>query len=151
MVVVAIGGGLVASSSSPAAWTILVVGVGLLLVALFDFPIVSRFDATGVHRRCLLRTATLPWSDLASVSRPGRTLRRRAMNMANTAGLTADIGRARHLLTDKIESRQEYEALKALLDHWEPGLPLRASEPPEGAAPTWMYKRRPSEGLVDLR
>ena len=142
---------------------LLLIGLALALVVMFDYPLWSTIGPEGVARRCVLRTERLDWSQVGAIARPGA--RQRFMGMgrgsgdeaskhsSGRAGLVAEVGRRPYLLVDRIESRVEHEAIRNGLKTWAPGLILRAGEPVDGTPPTWLYKRRKDdiEGMVDWR
>lgn len=126
-----------------------VVGGFLLLIGLFDYPWRTVLGPDGIERRCPLRTERLAWERVASVVRPRSTKARR--RVAGKAGLVAEMGKRRYLLTNRCESRFEYDAIDAALEAWSDGVLLRASRPPDEVAPTWLYQRRldGGDGFVD--
>lgn len=135
--------------AGPIAVGALAIGLGLAVVAVLDYPIRSELSAEGVRRVCLLRSQLLPWSELVAIERaPGSArsaLRRRREDgqpKVVTGGLVArGRGRRRYLLTDRIESRREYDAIRALFDRLELATNLRAARPAEDAPPTDLYRR----------
>lgn len=140
---------------------LLLIGVGIAVVVLVDYPISSKVGPDGVARRCVLRTERLSWSEVGAIARPGA--RQRFMGLgrneeaepskhsSGSAGLVAEVGRRPYLLVDRIESQAEHEAIVNGLKNWAPGLILRAGKPVDGTPPTWLYKRRRTdiEGMVD--
>ncbi len=134
---------------------ILILGVVLAGVAAFDFPLRSVFGPDGIDRQCLIRTDRLAWDEIRSVARPapqgvGSRIRS-AAKVPKSSGLVAERGKVPHLLSDRIESAAEFDAIQAGISAWRPGMILRASRPADGIAPTWLHKRRrgSGEGLVD--
>lgn len=129
---------------------ILVVGVVLLAVSLFDLPLHTTFDADGIHRRCLLRTQTLPWNRVQLVQRARGNLRSYAQLKGSTnertpsGGLVAALGTVRrYQLTDRIECRSEYDMLRdvvrALPDDVD--VEVSAVRPAPATPPTTLYRR----------
>lgn len=143
------------------------VGLLLALVALFDYPVTVLFGPEGVERRCLLRRVSLSWDEVGAIGRPRKTQDRSLQRLGGLAGrvthgestlgspssgLVAEVNRRPHLLTDRIESTQEFEALRAGLVVWGSGVAIRASEPAAEIAATFSYKKRAGDGkdpLVD--
>jgi hypothetical protein len=132
----------------PVPAVFLAVGALFGLVALLDYPGSTVFDAQGLQRRCALRRQRLPWEKLVAIERPRpssaatlRNMRERPDEPIVSGGLLArGRGRRRWLLTDRLESRQEYDRLRELL--WRLGSPvrLRAARPHEGVPPTGLYR-----------
>ncbi|MBW3618874.1 MAG: hypothetical protein KY461_01400 [Actinobacteria bacterium] len=150
--VVLLGYGLLVLSArgpAPVALVALVVGVGLAGVALFDYPRRTEFSPEGIRRVCPLRDDVLPWSRTVAIERaPGSVrsairLRGDDTPKAPTGGLVArGLGRRRHLLSDRVESRREYDELEALLDGLDVTTVLRAGRPGADVPPTDLYRRR---------
>lgn len=140
---------------------LLVVGAGMALVVLYDYPLWSKIGPAGVERRCSLRTERLAWEEVRAIARPGARQRflgsgrgeqgEASKHAAGKAGLVAEVGKRPYLLVDRIESQAEHEAIETGLASWAPGMILRAGKPVEGTPPTWLYKRRKQhvEGMVD--
>jgi hypothetical protein len=132
----------------PVPVTFLLVGVALGAVVLLDYPRRVRFDRAGVHRICLLRRHSLPWERLAAFERPRpsstatlRNMRERPDEPIISGGLIArGTGRRRWLLTDQLESRDEYDRLRELLDTIGVPVRLRAPRPHAGVPPTGLYR-----------
>jgi hypothetical protein len=151
----ALGGAAVASGGGRVVpLVVLVVGVGLGALVLFDLPRRAVFDRDGVTRVCWLRRQRVPWDRIVAIerTRPSTTsVARNAMRREGTAeearisgGLVArGRGKRRWLLTDQVESRREHERLRALLDALPRPVALRAARPHEAAPPTDLYRRRP--------
>ncbi len=146
-----------AGEPRPVPVVLATIGTVILVIQLFDFPVVTVFGPDGVERRCLLRRQMLLWDDVASIARPGSIESATAVNSepgrspagrqrrrSSRQGLVAEVGerRRRHLLTDHIEGVAEYDAVERGLREWSPMTPMRASRPAEGVAPTFLYKRR---------
>lgn len=142
---------------------LIAIGVILLAVVAFDYPMHSTIGADGVARRCLLRVERLTWERISSIARPGARQRfvgamrdpvgDRPQGPKGKSGLIAEVGRRPYMLVDRIESPAEHEAIEKGLRHWAPGLVLRATRPIDGTPPTWLYKARRAsvEGMVDRR
>ena len=149
-------GGLALRDGGLRPFPLLLVAVGgaLLLVALLDYSYTVRLDARGIARRTVIRTQVLPWSRLVALerTRPAtatvmRNLTDRRADPQISGGLGArGRGRRRWLLTDRVESRSEYDRLRALLADLGEPVQLRAARPHAEAAPTFLYRRR---GLGD--
>lgn len=133
-------------------WPLLVLGLGavLLIVVLVDYPFCAVFGRECVERRCLVRTERLAWSRIGLLGRPAYSGRFGRLGRSTT-GLVAAVGRRRYLLTDRMESRAEHQALLRLMGEWATETPVEASLPPDDWPPTWLYKKRrgPSDSLID--
>jgi hypothetical protein len=126
------------------------VAMGLVLgaVVLYDHPSRVQFDRAGVHRVCPLRRHTLPWDQLHAIERPRptsiatlRNLRERPDEPIVSGGLLArGRGRRRWLLSDRLESRDEYDRLRELLLALPTTVRLRAPRPHDGVPPTDLYR-----------
>ncbi|MEM7342368.1 MAG: hypothetical protein AAF467_27255 [Actinomycetota bacterium] len=127
-----------------------VIGLVLGAIVLFDYPLWTVFGADGVARRCPLRTERLGWDRIDQLSRPAFVIR--VPGAGGSTGLVAQVGSRRYMLTDKMESRAEHQALLRGIATWSPLLAVEATLPPENRAPTWLYKRRrgTGDGLCDL-
>lgn len=137
-----------ARGPGPVANVALVLGLGLGTVTLLDYPRRAEFDAEGVTRVCMLRRQAIPWSELVAIERTGGSARqalrsrREGAHTVPRGGLVArGHGKRRHLLTDRVESRREYEELQALMDHLDVATRLRAGRPSAEAPPTDLYRR----------
>jgi hypothetical protein len=151
---IALGGAAVAAGGFrllPAA--LLVGGIGLALVVLFDLPRRTVFDRGGLTRVCWLRRQRLPWDRIVALerTRPSSvSVARNAMQREDgprdprvSGGLVArGSGRRRWLLSDQVEARSEHDRLRALLDEVPSAVALRAPRPHESAPPTDLYRRR---------
>lgn len=132
----------VLTSAALGSVILLVVGVIMLAIALFDYPIASVFDVTGVTRRPVLRRHRFAWTDIDQLTRvrPGIAAAARSLK---PGGLALKVGRRRYLLVDQCESRDEFEQLVALLEP--AGLEIGVDEliiPPAEIEPTFIYRRR---------
>jgi hypothetical protein len=118
---------------------LLVAGVGLLVVSLFDFPIHTTFDSDGIRRRTPLRMHTIRWENVTAINRA------RGGRMSKRVGpLAAAVGGRRYLLVDRAEGIDEYEALRVLCASDDVATPISATAPDAEVAPTWLYHRRHS-------
>ena len=123
-------------------------GVALILIGLYDLPHRTRFDHQGVARICTLREHLIPWEQIVAIERAPastgdrlRSLQERERVAVAAGGLVArGRGRSRYLLSDRAESRQEYDRLLPVVDAT-PTV-LRASPPRDGTPPTDLYRRR---------
>jgi hypothetical protein len=135
----------------PVPVTFLVVGLLLGAVVLTDYPSRVEFDRAGVHRICPLRRHCLPWERIAAFERPRptsiatmRNMRERPDELLVSGGLIArSRGRRRWLLTDRVESRDEYDRLRQLMDTLGARVRMRAPRPHEGVPPTSLYRPAP--------
>ena len=116
---------------------LLVAGLGLLAVSLFDFPIYTTFDSEGIRRRTPLRVHRIGWDRVIAINRArgGRISKR-------TGPLAAAVGGRRYLLVDRTEGVDEYEALRSLCSSDDVATPVSAVAPDAQIAPTWLYHRR---------
>lgn len=152
VLVLALGGAATATAGrGPVPTALLLLGVVLSGVVVFDLPRHTRFTPDGVTRVCLLRRHELPWSRLVAIDRTRPNTLTSARNLTErdhtarqvSGGLIArSAGRRRWLLTDNLESRAEHDALAALLERHEIPVPLRAPRPHAQAPPTDLYRRR---------
>lgn len=128
----------------------LVIGFVLLMVVVFDYPLRTVFGPESIDRKCLGRTERLAWSQVGLVGRPAYSARLGRLGRTTT-GLVAAVGRRRYLLTDRMESKAEHQALLRLIAAWAEGTPVEASQPPDDWPPTWLYKRRQgsTDSLID--
>jgi len=133
---------------SVGATIVLVLGLILAYVALFDLPVQCRFASDGIERRCLLRRHRIDWDSVIALRRAsGSVVRGHRLEGANRlsvgmGGLAATVGRHRYMLVNHVESRDEYTELSSALASWAPTVPIAAAPPPESAPPTWLYHRR---------
>jgi hypothetical protein len=114
---------------------LLLIGVGIAIVAIFDFPVWARFDAHGVTRRTFLRSHTLAWETVAVLERAAGPLRRRGKN----GPLIAVIGNRRYLLVDQPESVDEFTAIRSVVAG---AVEVGALPPADDTPPTWLYHRK---------
>lgn len=128
--------------------SILLAGCVLAVGVLLDFPRHTRFTPVGIVRRCALRAHHIPWAEDITIERAPattvdrvRSLKQGATHAGPSGGLVArGTGRRRWLLTDRVESEPEYEAVAALVEAQ--GATLRAARPRAGTPPTNLYRRR---------
>lgn len=132
---------------------LLIAGVTLLGIMVFDFPLRAQFGDNGVTRRMLGRSQVLAWDDVMVIER----LRKRRMSLPRwlridrfneprpptPGGLVAlTAKRRRYLLLDRGESQSEYDGLVAALGSWAPDVVINADRPHDGVTPTHLYRRR---------
>jgi hypothetical protein len=133
---------------------LVVLGTVLMLVVLVDYPHRVTVDRTGVSRHTLLRTQRLGWDQLVAMerTRPATsTVVRNATDRRSdpqvSGGLVArGPGRRRWLLTDRVESRIEYDRLVQLVSELGQPVEIGAARPHAEAVPTFLYRRRASGG-----
>jgi hypothetical protein len=143
--------GVASIGARPVPVTFLVVGLLLGAAVLADYPSRVEFDRAGVHRICPLRRHSLPWERIAAFERPRptsiatmRNMRERPDEPLVSGGLIArSRGRRRWLLTDRVESREEYDRLRQLMDTVGARVRLRAPRPHAGVPPTGLYRPTP--------
>lgn len=127
---------------------VLVLGLVLAGVSLFDLPRRCVFDQAGVHRRCALRRHTIEWHDITAIGRaPGPLFTGPSHEEAGRlkrrpGGLTALVSGRKYLLVDVVEGATEYEELRAGVKEWNSAVAIRAQPPPRDATPTWTYHER---------
>ena len=131
---------------------IVLISLGTLIVAvsLFDMPRRTVFDATGVHRACLLRRHDLEWTALTALVRaPGPIVggvrdeeASRFRRSRGYGGLAAQVGRRRYLLVDQAEAPEEFEAVREIIATHSPATAIRTNATPAGTTPTFTYQRR---------
>jgi hypothetical protein len=132
----------------PVPLTFLIAGLVLGSIVLVDYPSRVVFDRQGIHRVCPLRRHSLAWERIAAIERPRpssaatlRNLRERPDEPIVSGGLIArGTGRRRWLLTDRLESRAEYDRLRDLLGRLGHRVRLRAHRPHDGVPPTDLYR-----------
>jgi hypothetical protein len=134
--------GSVGSSGSGVIAGVLSVVAGLgVSVMMFDMPISSSFDATGVTRRALLRHQRLRWDDVDRLSRARKGMFR-SSKMAPTGGLIAVRGRRNYTLVDRMEGHVEYAHLRESLGDAGERLGIdRLAQPARDQTPTWLHRR----------
>lgn len=137
-----LGGGVLAVSRG--GWNVIstvvfVVGVGLVGVMAFDYPVASTFSSEGVTRRMMVRRHHLAWArvDQLSRTRPGLTS---GWRKVQHGGLVAVVGRRRYLLVDRCESLDEFHGLEDLVSGRSRELLDEVPVPPDAALPTWLYR-----------
>lgn len=136
-------GALSVSMSGGAVGSIVVFAVGLvlLMIVLFDYPVASEFDAEGVVRRPMMRRHRISWSEVDQLTRARPGIAAAARNL-KPGGLVAKIGRRRFLLVDQCESRDEHDRLVELIADWSEQLWLDdLILPPDALDPSWTYRR----------
>jgi hypothetical protein len=149
-VLIALGGAASAGGLRTVPVAMLTLGIVLAVGVAVDFPRRTRFDETGMTRMCALRVQHLAWEDTVAIERAPATSIDRVRNLTDrkddpmiSGGLVArGPGKKRWLLTDRVESQAEYDAVAAILRARDGATVLRAVRPPAGAAPTDLYRRR---------
>lgn len=139
-------------------------GLALGLVAFLDFPIVVVVGPEGISRRCVFRTSGLTWDEVQAIARVSKSGGRSRSALGGlvgrsvagqpgdsttkspNSGLVAEVSGRPYLLTDRIESRPEFDVLQAGMSEWCPGVALRASRPSDDLAATFVYKKRVGAG-----
>jgi hypothetical protein len=152
LLLVALGAGsLLRVGWHPVPFVLLALGLAMLALALLDFPSRVELDGAGIRRVCLGRTPFVPWERVGTIerSRPSSTailgnLRSDRREERTVSGGLMARGRARRrwLLTDSVESQEEYDELRELLASLSAPVALRAARPHRGAPPTDVYRRR---------
>ncbi|WP_052667600.1 hypothetical protein [Nitriliruptor alkaliphilus] len=155
LVLVALGAAALIDGRGPAIvpLVLLLVGLAAGLVAVGDMPRRVEFDRTGLTRVCLLRRQRVPWERVVAIerSRPSSaTVARNVVERRESKGDPRISGgliargrpRGRWLLTDRVESREEHDELRRLLEHAERPVAMRAPPPHDGVPPTHLYRRR---------
>jgi hypothetical protein len=120
---------------------ILLMGVSLAAVVLFDYPVASTFSADGIVRRMMLRHQHIDWDRIDQLSRTRPKLLSSFRKIGH-GGLVAVIGKRRYLLVDHCESRDEFKELELVLGDRADEIGLdEVPRPAKGTAPTWVYRR----------
>lgn len=120
---------------------VLLMGLGLVAVVLFDYPIASTFSVDGVVRRMMLRHQHISWDRIDQLSRTRPKLLASFRKLGH-GGMVAVIGKRRYLLVDHCESRDEFKELERLVDERAEEFGLwEVPRPAKGTAPTWVYRR----------
>lgn len=128
------------------------VGVVTAAIGLFSYPRHVVVSPTGIELVSVLRRRHLPWDRVRGIerTRPGGASRLKARRdgadgaAAGPSGglLARGRGRRHWMLTDHVESPDEYDRLRAIAAA-APGAPrVGASRPADGTPPTWLYRRR---------
>ncbi|HEY3484522.1 MAG TPA: hypothetical protein VGK49_04015 [Ilumatobacteraceae bacterium] len=118
----------------------LVFGTLFLLVALFDYPVATRFDSEGVHRRSILRLHTIRWDDVRALTRTRPKLLGSFRGLS-AGGLAAVVGKRRYLLVDQPESEEEFDTLEEVIGAMGEPVFFDGVVRPGRNAPTWLYRR----------
>jgi hypothetical protein len=136
----------------PVPLAFVVTGGAILVYVVLGFPHRIVLDRDGFQRECLLRRHFVPWHQVASIDRTRPTtaaaIRSLSASPADSepivsGGLMASgRGRRQWMLTDSVESQDEYDRLRDLLDSVETHVALRARRPHSGVAPTDLYRPR---------
>ncbi|MFA9445353.1 PH domain-containing protein [Egicoccus sp. AB-alg6-2] len=141
--------GLSAGGSTVALGFVLV-GIASAALGLFGYPHRVVVTPDGIQMASVLRRRMLPWDAVRTIerTRPGAAAMARARTAGDgprpvTGGLLArGHGRRRWMLTDHVESPDEYDHLRAIAAA-APGAPrVVAKRPLEGTPPTSLYRRR---------
>ena len=120
---------------------VLLFGLFLSVIALFDYPIASTFSSEQVVRRMVLRRQRISWTRIDQLSRTRPALTARWRGLA-PGGLVAVVGRRRYLLVDQCESLDELRRIERLLGEDRDELDLDGlPRPGEETEPTWLYRR----------
>lgn len=122
----------------------------ITLAVFTQIPRHAVFDETGITRVCLGRRQRLPWARLAAIERTRPSGSATLRNLSGdereflvSGGLLArGRGRRRWMLTDQVESRDEYERIEALVRACGDPVEVRAAKPHQGALPTDLYRPR---------
>lgn len=128
---------------------LLVTGVAAGAWAAVALPRRVLVDTDGIRRDCLLRQHRLAWAQVAAIERgpgPRRTRTRpptRHERPEVGGGLLArGHGRRRWMLTDRVESPREFDALVAIVEDAAADTDVEAPRPHPHAPPTDLYRRR---------
>jgi hypothetical protein len=138
---------------TPGSLTLLAIATLALVASLVLLPRHVVLTARGVTRVCIARRHQLSWDRIAAIerSRPRSAELRGAPRTHDEGALSGGLlarshGRRRWLLTDQLESRQEYERLQELLAGLDRPVRLLARPPHAGAPPTSLYRRDRDSG-----
>lgn len=143
-----------ASGVNAVALGMIVLGVSTAAIGLFSYPRHVVVSPAGIELVSVLRRRRLPWARVRGIerTRPGSVRRLRARHAAGGTGvgpegprgglLARGDGRRHWMLTDQVESPDEYDQLCAIVAA-APGQPrMQAARPDDGVPPTWLYRRR---------
>lgn len=151
--------GMVLGGARPVPVLLIVLGGALAGVVAFDYPASTHLDSDGIHRRCLLRTQHLPWEQIVAIERSRRatadglrtrvparfagaeTAERTARGAARGGLVARGTRQRRWLLTDRMESRGEFDRVRKIIAAATSGRPVRAMTPPDSVPPTGLYRR----------
>ena len=136
---------------------VLLLGAGLLSIALLDYPRRTEFDENGIDRISYLRNHHIPWNRVNALERvPTGRFRRRSVSSAGQrtgsrvapagAGLVARIGKRHYLLVNTAESVAEFEQLTRLAAEFATHVAVTATKPSEENLPTDLYRRKRRNG-----
>jgi hypothetical protein len=141
---------------TPGSLTLVAIAALALTASLVLLPKHVVITARGVTRVCIARRHHLSWDQVAAIERARpRSAELRGGGRAHEEGalsgglLARSHGRRRWLLTDQLESRQEYERLHELLVGLDRPVRLRARRPHAGAPPTSLYRRQRGSSTSD--
>lgn len=112
-----VGGGLYTPGG-----VVLLIGLVVFVLVAWELPRRTRIDATGVHRRSLLRREHVEWDDVIAFERGGRR--------AAGALIVRTIGGARRALSDAPERPDQWDALRLVVSDHAPGVAV--PPPPRG-------------------
>ena len=120
---------------------ILPMGMALVAVVLFDYPLATSFSADGLARRMMLRHQHITWDRIDQLSRTRPKLLASFRKIGH-GGLVAVIGNRRYLLVDHCESRDEFKEIERITEDRADEIGLdEVPRPAKGTAPTWVYRR----------
>lgn len=142
--------GLTGSGGSTVALVFIAVGVGAAIAGLLGYPRHVIVTRDGICLVSVLRRRRLPWEHVRGIERTrptaGRTLRRGRNGPDErrpSGGLLArGPGRRHWMLTDHVESPDEYDHLCAIVEVAPGAARVQARRPFEGTPPTSLYRRR---------
>jgi hypothetical protein len=121
---------------------LLVLGLFLSAVVVFDYPVATRFTTAGLERRMMLRHQNFPWDRVRQLTRARPGLARGLRGLEH-GGLAVVVGKRKYLLVDQPESPEEFDVVYALVGEeraHDMGLHNRI-RPHDGTNPTWIYRR----------
>lgn len=140
--------GLSGRGTSVVALVFVAVGVAAAALGLFGYPRHVVLSTDGIVLVSVLRQRRLPWDAVHRIERTrpsaaSMVRARRSEERAPSGGLLArGSGRRHWMLTDQVESPDEYDRLCAIVAA-APGTTLvGASRPADGTPPTSLYRRR---------
>ncbi|MBS3940010.1 MAG: PH domain-containing protein [Actinobacteria bacterium] len=127
-------------------------GVATAAVGLYSYPRHVVLSPAGIELVSVLRRRLLPWEQVRAIerTRPGGARRLQARRDAAgdtdsgpSSGLLArGHGRRHWMLTDHVESADEYDRLCAIAAAAPDGPRVGARRPADDTPPTWLYRRR---------
>ncbi|HSK24105.1 MAG TPA: PH domain-containing protein [Egicoccus sp.] len=128
-----------------------VIGIVTAATGLYSYPRHVVLSPDGIELVSVLRRRRLPWEQVRGIerTRPGsaRRLKARYDGADGGAGPSGGLlarghGRRRWMMTDHVESVDEYDRLCAIVLAAPGSTRVGAARPDDATPPTWLYRRR---------